>query len=63
MNPHIVYVWEDMLQQWVAWDDSLGADTSPYGYGATRQEAAEDLEWQLEELETPTTPDRSVYAS
>jgi hypothetical protein len=63
MTPRIKYAWEDMLQSWCAWDDRLGEDCSPYGWGATQEEAAEDLEWQLEELETPTTPDRSVYAS
>jgi len=34
---------------WRAWDDRLGADTSPYGYGATETEAVEDLKRQIEE--------------
>lgn len=28
---------------WSAWDDRLGADCSPYGRGATEDEAVEDL--------------------
>jgi hypothetical protein len=34
---------------WRAWDDRLGADTSPYGQGATEQEAIDDLLAQLED--------------
>lgn len=34
---------------WRAWDDSLGADTSPYGQGETKQEAIDDLMAQLED--------------
>lgn len=61
---HVIkFKWEDMVSQWCCWSDNLGEDCSPYGWGATQEEAAEDLEWQLEELETPTTTDRSVYAS
>lgn len=33
---------------WRAWDDDLGADTSPYGQGETKQEAIDDLMAQLE---------------
>ena len=36
---------------WTAYDDRLGADASPYGYGATEAEAVDDLKRQLEELE------------
>ena len=36
---------------WTAHDDRLGADASPYGYGATEAEAIEDLKRQLEEME------------
>lgn len=57
------FAWDDMLRQWSCWDDSLGEDCSPYGWGATQEEAQADLEWQLEELETPYTADRSIYAS
>jgi hypothetical protein len=28
---------------WAAWWDDLGADDSPYGYGATEQDAIDDL--------------------
>jgi len=28
---------------WVAYDDRLGADSSPYGQGATEQDAIDDL--------------------
>lgn len=35
---------------WRAWDDDLGADTSPYGQGATEQEAIDDLVEQLEDM-------------
>ena len=35
---------------WIAYDDDLGADTSPYGQGATEQEAIDDLMAQLEEM-------------
>ena len=28
---------------WVAYLDDLGADTSPYGYGATEREAINEL--------------------
>lgn len=34
---------------WLAWDDRLGADTSPIGDGRTEAEAIEDLQRQLEE--------------
>jgi hypothetical protein len=34
---------------WTAYDDSLGADTSPVGRGMTEQEAIDDLLWQLED--------------
>jgi hypothetical protein len=33
---------------WRAWDDTRGADSSPYGQGATEQEAIDDLMAQLE---------------
>jgi hypothetical protein len=36
---------------WRAYDDDLGADTSPYGQGATEQEAIDDLTTQMEEAE------------
>jgi len=36
---------------WRAWDDRLGADTSPYGQGATAQEAIDDLMSKLEDAE------------
>ena len=36
---------------WRAWDDSLGADTSPYGQGATKEEAIADLMAQMEDLD------------
>lgn len=35
---------------WIAYDDDLGADTSPYGHGATEQEAIDDLMAQLEDV-------------
>jgi hypothetical protein len=35
---------------WRAWSDSLGADTSPYGEGATEQEAIDDLLSKLEDM-------------
>jgi len=34
---------------WQAWDDRFGADDSPYGMGATEQEAIDDLMAQLED--------------
>ncbi len=34
---------------WCAYDDARGADSSPYGWGATEAEAIADLEWKLEE--------------
>ena len=36
---------------WIACDDSLGADCSPYGQGATEAEAIDDLMVQLEDME------------
>lgn len=36
---------------WRAYDDDLDADTSPYGQGATEQEAIDDLMAQLEDTE------------
>ena len=36
---------------WIAYDDNLGADTSPCGQGATEQEAIDDLMAQLEDVE------------
>ena len=35
---------------WRAWSDSLGADASPYGEGATEQEAIDDLLIKLEDM-------------
>jgi hypothetical protein len=34
---------------WRAWDDDMGADTSPYGQGETKEEAIADLMAQLED--------------
>lgn len=34
---------------WRAYDDAMGADTSPYGMGETEQEAIDDLVAQLED--------------
>ena len=34
---------------WIAYADDLGADTSPYGQGATEQEAINDLMARLED--------------
>lgn len=31
---------------WCAWFDDVGADASPYGWGATKQEAIDDLREQ-----------------
>ena len=36
---------------WQAWDDDMGADTSPIGTGRTEAEAIEDLQWMLGEME------------
>ena len=36
---------------WMAWDDRLGADTSPIGRGETEQDAIDDLMAQLEDAE------------
>jgi len=36
---------------WAAWDDRLGADSSPIGRGATEQEAIADLMEQMEDME------------
>lgn len=36
---------------WQAWDDNLGADTSPIGSGRTEQEAIDDLLRILGEME------------
>lgn len=38
-------------KSWCAYDDGLGADDSPYGYGETEREAVDDLMAQLEEME------------
>ena len=35
---------------WIAYDDNLGADTSPYGQGATEQEAIDDLMAQIDDV-------------
>lgn len=34
-----------------AWDEAMGADTSPIGSGRTEAEAIEDLQWMLGEME------------
>jgi hypothetical protein len=36
---------------WRAWCDDMGADTSPYGQGETKEEAIADLLAQLEDKE------------
>jgi hypothetical protein len=58
------YVWPPVPVHpfWEAWDDNLGADTSPIGRGATEQEAIEDLEWQLAELAYARRNGDGVYA-
>ena len=50
-KPHRVFTERDQLGSsvWRAHCDDLGADTSPYGYGATEAEAIADLERLLEE--------------
>jgi hypothetical protein len=48
-EPRIVTEWDDTARQWAAWDDVLGADTSPVGWGTTQDEAVDDLMWQLED--------------
>jgi hypothetical protein len=35
---------------WMAYDDNLGADDSPYGQGATEQEAIDDLRGKMEDV-------------
>ena len=49
---HTAYEWPPIPVPpfWSAWDDRLGADCSPYGQGATEDEAVEDLIAQLEDL-------------
>jgi hypothetical protein len=58
------YVWPPcpIPPFWQAWDDDLGADSSPYGEGPTEQEAIEDLEWQLAELAYARRNGDGVYA-
>jgi hypothetical protein len=36
---------------WCAYDDRLGADVGPYGWGATEDEAIADLLEQMEDTE------------
>ena len=36
---------------WQAFDDRLGADTSPIGDGPTKADAIDDLLWQLNNME------------
>jgi hypothetical protein len=36
---------------WQAWDDRMGADSSPIGNGATESEAVDDLMEMLAEME------------
>ena len=36
---------------WQAWDDRLGADTSPIGDGPTEADAIDDLLWQMNDKE------------
>ena len=42
-SPRRVFTSEPWPGIWAAWDDVLGADDSPYGYGATEDEAVADL--------------------
>ena len=52
-EPRIVttYTWPPVPVQgwWIAYDDRLGADDSPYGTGDTEQAAIDDLLAQLED--------------
>jgi hypothetical protein len=41
---------------WQAWDDNLGADASPIGHGATRQEAIDDFLYNWNEAQDATHP-------
>ena len=51
MNIKTVYEYPPIpnADHWIAYDDNLGADTSPYGRGATEQEAIDDLMAQMED--------------
>ena len=50
-GPRILTEYEAIMGQWRAWDARLGADTSPYGYGDTEDEAKADLVEKLAETE------------
>lgn len=47
----VEYVWPPIPTRgfWQAYDDRMGADTSPYGRGTTQKEAIDDLMAQLED--------------
>lgn len=49
MTARIKTAYEAVWDQWLAWDDQLGADTSPIGWGATEAEAIADLGQLLED--------------
>ena len=49
MSARIHTAFEAIAAQWCAWDDDLGADASPYGWGATEAEAIAELEQLLED--------------
>ena len=48
MTIRIHTAYEAVCAQWCAWYDLLGADDSPYGWGATEAEAIADLEQQMD---------------
>jgi len=49
MSACIHTAFEAIYGLWCAWDDRLGEDTSPYGWGATEAEAIAELEQQMED--------------
>ena len=44
----VIIYFENWINKWRAYSDSIGAESSPIGEGKTQKEALEDLRWQLD---------------
>lgn len=50
-NHKVVIYWEDWMNGYRAYSETLGEEDSPYADGRTITEAYKELEWQLQELD------------
>lgn len=50
-HEHIVFIYfNDWIDKWCAYSETIGSEDSPVGEGKTQKESYDDLRWQLDEL-------------